>query len=124
VQLNKVEIAGALARDPETRFTENAWQITTFTVIVKTVFWDAEAHEDKTRSDFIGCVSFGETAASIVETYRKGDVIYVMGSLAQHEVPKAGGKTERKTRVSVGWVRGIRRGKREKDTAVDTPPPY
>jgi single-strand DNA-binding protein len=123
VQLNKVEISGGLTRDPDLEFSERGFAICRFTVAVEETYWDREAGEKKVKSHYIGCVSFGETAEAIANTYHKGDVLYVLGSLAQVEVEKNGRK-DRKTRVQVGFVRGIRRGRGEGSASADTPPPF
>jgi single stranded DNA-binding protein len=116
--LNRVEICGNLPADPAIRFSERtSIAFTTFTVVLDETYWDWEAREKRVKSHFISCVCFAELAEAVAERYRKGDTVLVLGQLSQTEVEKAGGKTERKTKVNALTVTGVRKGRREEKPA-------
>lgn len=112
--LNNVEMIGFLKDDPKLEFTgkDGATPMTRFTLCVDEVFWDPDDESKTVTTNFIGCVALRENAEQIAEAYRKGDQIEVHGHLSQREIPGVDGKADRRTRVSVHWVRGVMKSRR------------
>src|SRR5574344_5046 len=77
--MNRVELSGRLARDPDVRYTDGGSTVARFSIAVdRTVKKnDAWVHE----ADFISCVAFGKTAEFIEKYFNKGSFIIVLGNI-------------------------------------------
>lgn len=87
--VNKVIILGTLGRDPETRFTNNNLQITSFSVA--TTSYKKGANGEKTEeTEWHRITTIGRTA-EIAQTYlNKGSRVYLEGRLRTSKWEKNG----------------------------------
>lgn len=83
--MNKVVLIGRLARDPETRYTQDQKAVTRFTLAVSRIKKDDPA-------DFISCVAFGTTAQLIERYVKKGNRLAVEGHINTGSYEKDGRK--------------------------------
>lgn len=83
--MNKVVLIGRLARDPETRYTQDQKAVTRFTLAVNRIRKDDPA-------DFISCVAFGTTAQLIERYVKKGNRLAVEGHINTGSYEKDGRK--------------------------------
>lgn len=83
--MNKVVLIGRLARDPETRYTQDQKAVTRFTLAVNRIKKDDPA-------DFISCVAFGTTAQLIERYVKKGNRLAVEGHINTGSYEKDGRK--------------------------------
>lgn len=99
--MNMVILRGNLARDPELRsIGEKKTSVVNFTVAVSRDFTRADGTQDKITS-FIQCEAWDSGADVIAETFKKGDLVFVEGSLRNDSWEKDGVKHSTiKVRVS------------------------
>jgi single-strand DNA-binding protein len=80
MNLNKVQIAGRLTRDPEVRFTTSGTAISDISLAVSR-FWKNDKGESQEETDFIDVTAFGRSAEIIEKHLHKGSPIFVEGRL-------------------------------------------
>jgi single-strand DNA-binding protein len=76
MNLNKVQIAGRLTRDPEVRFTTSGTAISDISLAVSR-FWKNDKGESQEETDFINATAFGRSAEIIEKHLHKGSPIFV-----------------------------------------------
>src|SRR4029077_11810743 len=93
MNLNKVQIAGRLTRDPEVRFTTSGTAISDISLAVSR-FWKNDKGESQEETDFIDVTAFGRSAEIIEKHLHKGSPIFVEGRLKldQWDDKKTGAK--------------------------------
>lgn len=77
--MNKVQLVGRLAKDPEVRYANNdtSMAIARFTMAVDR----RGKKEGEQTADFISCVAFSKTAEFIEKYFRKGNPIGLCGHI-------------------------------------------
>jgi single-strand DNA-binding protein len=80
MNVNKVQIAGRLTRDPEVRFTTSGTAISDISLAVSR-FWKNDKGESQEETDFIDVTAFGRSAEIIEKHLHKGSPIFVEGRL-------------------------------------------
>ena len=91
--MNSVTLMGRLAKDPESKYTDNGLAICRFTVAT-----DGFKKDDP--ADFHNCTAFNKTAETITTHLKKGDGILVQGSLKTSKY-ETDGETRYRTEVLV-----------------------
>ena len=92
--MNIVMLRGNLARDPELRNVNTGGKQTSvvnFTVAVSREYTKASGDKDKITS-FINCEAWDSGAEMIAESFKKGDLVMVEGSLRNDSWEKDGVK--------------------------------
>ena len=92
--MNITLLRGNLARDPELRVVNTGGKQTSvvnFTVAVSREYTKASGDKDKITS-FINCEAWDSGAEMIAESFRKGDLVMVEGSLRNDTWEKDGVK--------------------------------
>ena len=80
--VNKVILVGNLARDPETRHTQDGKPIVNMTVVTSESWRDKSSGERKEKAEFHRVVIFSEGLAKVAEQYlKKGSTVYMEGQL-------------------------------------------
>lgn len=77
--LNHIVIMGRLTRDPELRYTQSQFPVTSFRVAVDRDYGGRDGGERQT--DFIDCVAWRGTAEFVSKYFSKGSMIVVSGRL-------------------------------------------
>lgn len=103
MSLNKVEVEGALVRDPELRFLPSGLATAEFSLVLNDTKYDREKREQVATSTFVTCSIWGSAAEEFVERVVKGDRVYVMGKLSRRMIEKDDGSKTEKTRIEVLW---------------------
>lgn len=75
--MNKVNLTGRLARDPEIRYTEGGSSVASFTLAVDRRF----KRDGQPTADFISCTAFGKTGEFIEKWFKKGSGLELSGHL-------------------------------------------
>lgn len=88
--VNKVIILGNLGRDPETRFSNNQLQITSFSVATTSYRRSAETQERVEETEWHRIVFFGRQAEIAQQYLKKGSRVYVEGRLRTRKWEKDG----------------------------------
>lgn len=93
--MNIVILRGNLARDPELRTinggTDRETSVVNFTVAVSREFTKADGVKDKITS-FINCEAWDSGAELIASSFKKGDLVFVEGSIRNDSWEKDGVK--------------------------------
>lgn len=93
--MNIVILRGNLARDPELRTinggTNRETSVVNFTVAVSREFTKADGAKDKITS-FINCEAWDSGAELIASSFKKGDLVFVEGSIRNDSWEKDGVK--------------------------------
>lgn len=92
--MNSVSLAGRLADIPKASVSINGKVISKFTICINNKYTKV--------IDFIDCVAWGDVANEINETFKKGDLIYVVGKLSS-QIKLI--ENEGKNNVVTVWVR-------------------
>lgn len=114
-----VVLKGNLARDPELRSVgsgEKQTSVVNFTVATSREFTKADGEKDKITS-FIQCEAWDSGAETIAETLKKGDLVFVEGSLRNDSWEKDGVKHST-LKVRVNNFAKIIRTSRKKSAAI------
>lgn len=106
--MNSVILIGNLARDPETRATDDGMLVCRFTVAVNN-------HKKDKEADFIQCVAFGKLADNINSYQKKGMKIGVKGRISVGSYEKDGEKRY-KTEVVADNVEFLSKKKDENES--------
>lgn len=117
--MNMVVLKGNLARDPELRSVgsgDKQTSVVNFTVAVSREFTKSDGEKDKITS-FIQCEAWDSGAETIAETLKKGDLVFVEGSLRNDSWEKDGVKHST-LKVRVNNFAKIIRTSRKKSAAV------
>ena len=95
MNLNKVQLAGRLTRDPEIKHTTGT-AIADFSLAV-TRYYKNNAGENVEETDFIDVTAFGRSAEIIGKRLRKGNSVYLEGRLKldQWQDPETNAKRSR-----------------------------
>ena len=80
--LNRVELVGRFARDPELRYTQGGMEVVSFRI--------ATNGAGAGGAEFHQCTAFGSTARFVAEYLRKGRLVLVEGRLQTREYTKDG----------------------------------
>ncbi len=87
--MNKCELIGRLARDPEMRETQSGISVVSFTLAVDRRFKDKNGERGV---DWISCKAFRQTAEFICKYFQKGQKLAVVGSIQTGSYEKNGQK--------------------------------
>jgi single-strand DNA-binding protein len=96
--LTFLEVSGLVhaASEPELHYTPSQKPVVTLTVAAN-YKWTGDDNKEHDESCFIGCTGWGKTAENISKFVKKGDPLYVVGSLKQDSWEKDGIKHTRHT---------------------------
>jgi single-strand DNA-binding protein len=98
--VNKVILVGNLGIDPEVKQTRDSKPIVNFTLATSESWRDKASGERKTRTDWHRLVIFNENLARIAQQYlKKGDKVYVEGSLQTSKWTDRDGNERYQTQV-------------------------
>lgn len=122
--LNKVMLMGGLTRDPQLSYLPSQTPVVEFGIATTRTYRkkDGSQGEDKC---FVDCQMFGKRAEVINQYLKKGDPIFVEGSLKFDSWEKDGRKHS-KLRVFVENFEFLGKGgggRQNSDQASDNPPP-
>jgi single-strand DNA-binding protein len=85
--LNTVQIMGHAGKDAEVRYTQNGLAVATFSIATSSY---TKSKEQKT--EWHNIVAFGKTAEYCRDVLKKGDLVFVIGSLTTSSYDKNGVK--------------------------------
>lgn len=91
MNLNKVQIAGRLGRDPDIKTTPNGTVIGRLNVATNNVYKD-KTGEKKQTTTWHTIIFFGKVAETIAKYFQKGQEIYVEGRIETRSWEKDGQK--------------------------------
>lgn len=94
MSLNIITIMGRITKDIELRRTNNGTSVASFTVAVDRDF-------DKSKTDFIECVAWKNTAEFAAKYFGKGSKVVLSGSLQMRDWEDKNGSKRRNAEIIV-----------------------
>ena len=79
--LNQCNFIGRLGNDPEVRYLPDGKSAATISIGCSEKWRDKQTGEQKERTEWVRCVSFGKLAEVMGEYLRKGSLVYVSGKM-------------------------------------------
>ncbi len=116
LNLNKVILVGRMTADPELKQTQSGKSVTSFTVAVNRRF----QKDTEQTADFINCVAWKQNAEFLVNHFRKGSSICVVGSIQTRSFTTQNGEKRYATEVIADEVRFV---DSKSDNTSTTPAP-
>lgn len=95
MSLNHIAIMGRITKDVDLRYTNTGTPVASFTVAVDRDF-------DKSKTDFIECVAWKNTAEFAAKYFSKGSKVVLTGSLQMRDWEDKNGNKRRNAEVIVG----------------------
>ena len=92
--INRVELLGRVGADPEMRQSQGGTPITQFRMAT-----DRRRQNGETEADWHSVVCWGRQAEAVAEYVRKGNRLYVSGSLAQNTFETEEGQRIHRTEI-------------------------
>ncbi len=105
--VNKVILVGNLGKDPEVRNAQNGTKIVNFTLATSETWNDKASGEKRERTEWHRVVVFNERIADVAERFlKKGQKVYVEGSLQTRKWTDQSGQEKYTTEVVIDRFRG------------------
>ncbi|MCY3602742.1 MAG: single-stranded DNA-binding protein [Chloroflexi bacterium] len=92
--INRVELLGRVGADPDLKYSQNGTAITTLRMAT-----DRRRQNGETEADWHNVVCWGKQAEAVAEYVRKGNRLYVSGSLAQNTFETEEGQRIHRTEI-------------------------
>lgn len=120
MNVNQVNLAGNLTRDPELRYTPQGKSVCEASIAINKR-WTTESGEQRESTVFVNLVIWGKRGEAFAKHLKKGQPVYVSGELSQESWDdKKTGEKKSKTRVTVNeWQ--FCGGKREEAPSAPRP---
>lgn len=93
MDINTIIVAGRLARDPETKFTQTGKAVTNFSIANDSGFGD------KKTTNWINIVAWEKTSEFVTRYFEKGSKIVVQGRLTTRNYETSNGEKRTSTEV-------------------------
>lgn len=104
MSVNKVTILGRVGKDPEARYTADGNAIASASVATSEKWKDKSSGEMKEATEWHRIVAYGRTAEVIEQYVKKGDQLYVEGSLRAREWEDKEGNKRQTTEIKADKV--------------------
>ena len=105
--VNKVILIGNLGKDPEVRNTQDGTKIVNLTLATSETWNDRASGERKERTEWHRVVIFNDRTADVAERFlKKGQKVYVEGSLQTRKWTDKDGQERYTTEVVIGRFNG------------------
>ena len=92
--INRVELLGRVGADPEMRYSQGGTAVTTLRLAT-----DRRRQNGDTEADWHSVVCWGKQAEAVAEYVKKGNRVFVAGSLAQNTFETEDGQRRHRTEV-------------------------
>lgn len=102
--VNKVIIVGRLGKDPESRTLPDGRAVTNYDLATSERWKDKSTGDQREKTEWHRCASFGRVAEVVAQYSKKGDLLYVEGSLYTEKWQDKEGKDRYTTKVRVHSV--------------------
>ena len=92
--INRVELLGRVGADPDLKYSENGTAVCQLRLAT-----DRRRQNGETEADWHSIVCWGKRAEAVAEYVRKGNRLYVAGSLAQNSYETEDGQRRYRTEI-------------------------
>lgn len=96
--VNKVILVGRLGRDPETRYLTSGKAVTNFSIAT------SYKRQGEEQTEWHRCTCFDRVAEIVAEFVRKGDLLYIEGSIRTEKYQDRDGVERQATNIIVNQV--------------------
>lgn len=92
--INRVELLGRVGADPDLKYSQNGTAVCQLRLAT-----DRRRQNGETEADWHSIVCWGKQAEAVAEYVRKGNRLYVSGSLAQNSYETEDGQRRHRTEI-------------------------
>ena len=92
--INRVELLGRVGADPDLKYSQNGTAVCQLRLAT-----DRRRQNGETEADWHSIVCWGKQAEAVAEYVRKGNRLYVSGSLAQNTFETEDGQRRHRTEI-------------------------
>ena len=92
--MNRVELLGRVGTEPDLKYAQNGTAVTTLRLAT-----DRSRQNGETEADWHSVVCWGKLAEAVSEYVKKGNRVFVAGSLAQNSYEREDGERVYRTEV-------------------------
>lgn len=103
--LNQCNFIGRLGNDPEVRYMPDGKAAATISIGCSEKWKDKATGEQKERTEWVRCVSFGKLAEIMGEYLRKGSLVYVSGKMQTKKWQDQSGQDRYTTEIVVSEMK-------------------
>ena len=124
--VNKITLIGNTGNDPEIKYSQGGDAFARFSLATTEQWKDKQSGEKKERVEWHRCIASGKLAEIIGEYVKKGDPVYVEGSVRYSKYTDKDGVEKQSTDIRVNEMRllgGKRDGERQAGTTAQRKDP-
>ena len=103
--LNQCNFIGRLGNDPEVRYMPDGKAAATISIGCSEKWKDKQTNEQRERTEWVRCVSFGKLAEIMGEYLRKGSLVYVSGKMQTKKWKDQSGQDRYTTEILVSEMK-------------------
>ena len=103
--LNQCNFIGRLGNDPEIRYMHDGKAAATISIGCSEKWKDKQTNEQRERTEWVRCVSFGKLAEIMGEYLRKGSLVYVSGKMQTKKWQDQSGQDRYTTEIVVSEMK-------------------
>lgn len=103
--LNQCNFIGRLGNDPEVRYLPDGKAAASISIGCSEKWKDKQTGEQKERTEWVRCVSFGKLAEIMGEYLRKGSLVYVSGKMQTKKWQDQSGQDRYTTEIVVSEMK-------------------
>jgi len=103
--LNQCNFIGRLGNDPEVRYMPDGKAAANISIGCSEKWKDKQTGEQKERTEWVRCVSFGKLAEIMGEYLRKGSLVYVSGKMQTKKWQDQNGNDRYTTEIVVSEMK-------------------
>ena len=92
--VNRVELLGRVGADPEMRYSQGGTAVTTMRLAT-----DRRRQNGETEADWHSIVCWGKQAEAVAQYVKKGNRLFVAGSIAQNSYETEDGQRRHRTEI-------------------------
>lgn len=103
--LNQCNFIGRLGNDPEIRYMPDGKAAATISIGCSEKWKDKQTNEQRERTEWVRCVSFGKLAEIMGEYLRKGSLVYISGKMQTKKWQDQSGQDRYTTEIVVSEMK-------------------
>lgn len=118
VSLNRVIVAGNLARDPELKVTSSNRKFTNMVIAINE-FWKDKDGKTARKTNYLNIIAWGNLAENCAKFLKKGRAVMVEGRIESDNYEDKNGKKQYITRININNVVFLENSNRSNDNTEE-----
>lgn len=118
VSLNRVIVAGNLARDPELKITSSNRKFTNMVIAINE-FWKGKDGKTTRKTNYLNIIAWGSLAENCAKYLKKGRAVMVEGRIESDNYEDKNGKKQYITRININNVVFLENSNRSNDNTEE-----